>query len=83
VCLFLCRRDAQEQAGLSSARSSKRQKVYPACLLLKVATTQNAARRLYESLGFRVFGTQPHSMNIGDRYIDEYYMLLEFGSEPP
>jgi ribosomal protein S18 acetylase RimI-like enzyme len=47
------------------------------CILLTVANTQVAARRLYESLGFRVFGTEPRSLKLGDRYIDEDHMRLE------
>jgi ribosomal protein S18 acetylase RimI-like enzyme len=46
-------------------------------VLLKVAISQTSARRLYERLGFRVFGTEPGSMKLGDRYIDEHYMMLE------
>lgn len=48
------------------------------CVRLMVAETQHAARHLYESLGFRSFGTEPQSLKVGDRYIDEQHMTLEF-----
>jgi ribosomal protein S18 acetylase RimI-like enzyme len=38
--------------------------------------TQSVAKRLYESLGFRSFGTELRSLKIGDRYVDEDYMVL-------
>jgi ribosomal protein S18 acetylase RimI-like enzyme len=46
---------------------------------LMVAVPQEAARRLYERVGFRVFGTEPSSLLIGERFVDEYLMTLEFG----
>jgi ribosomal protein S18 acetylase RimI-like enzyme len=47
------------------------------CILLKVAATQTAARRLYSSLGFRSFGIEPRSLKALDRYIDEEHMILD------
>jgi ribosomal protein S18 acetylase RimI-like enzyme len=46
------------------------------CVLLKVATTQTSARRLYLSLGFRSFGIEPRSLKVEDHYIDEEHMIL-------
>jgi len=46
------------------------------CILLKVATTQEAAHRLYMSVGFRVFGSEPRSLKVNDDYIDEEHMAL-------
>jgi hypothetical protein len=43
-----------------------------------VAVTQEAARHLYKEAGFRVFGTEPRSLKIGERYVDENHMTLEF-----
>ncbi len=43
---------------------------------LTVATTQDAAKRLYESLGFEVFGTERHSLIVDSEYVDEYHMVL-------
>ncbi len=45
-------------------------------VLLSVAATQEAAIRLYRSLGFQPFGREPRALRIGDRYIDEEYMIL-------
>jgi ribosomal protein S18 acetylase RimI-like enzyme len=43
---------------------------------LSVATTQAAAAGLYRSLGFESFGREPRALRIGDRYVDEEYMVL-------
>jgi ribosomal protein S18 acetylase RimI-like enzyme len=45
-------------------------------ILLCVATTQIAAKKLYRSFGFESFGTEPRSLKIGSTYIDEDHMLL-------
>jgi ribosomal protein S18 acetylase RimI-like enzyme len=45
-------------------------------ILLMVASTQSAAKKLYRSFGFETFGTEPHSLKIGSTYIDEDHMLL-------
>src|SRR5262249_59848633 len=45
-------------------------------VLLSVAATQIPAIRLYRSLGFESFGTEPRALRIGDRYIDEEHMVL-------
>ena len=45
-------------------------------VLLSVAATQIPAIRLYRSLGFESFGTEPRALRIGDRYIEEEHMLL-------
>jgi ribosomal protein S18 acetylase RimI-like enzyme len=45
---------------------------------LMVAVTQEAARHLYTEVGFRVFGTEPWSLKIGENYVDENHMTLEF-----
>ena len=45
-------------------------------LVLSVASENEAAKRLYLSLGFEIFGHEPHSMKIGDAYIDEVHMTL-------
>jgi ribosomal protein S18 acetylase RimI-like enzyme len=45
-------------------------------VLLSVAATQEAAIRLYRSLGFEPFGREPRALKIGDQYVDEEYMIL-------
>jgi len=45
-------------------------------LLLAVAAGQEAAKRLYESLGFEVYGREPRAIKIGSTYVDEELMAL-------
>ncbi len=44
-------------------------------VLLTVAVG-GAASRLYGSLGFEVYGTEPHGLKVGASYVDEHMMLL-------
>jgi RimJ/RimL family protein N-acetyltransferase len=48
------------------------------CVRLMVSVPQEQARHIYEEVGFRVFGTEPASLKVGDRFVDEYHMTLEF-----
>jgi ribosomal protein S18 acetylase RimI-like enzyme len=50
-------------------------------LYLGVRSDNTAARSLYLSLGFAVYGTEPHSIKLPDRYVDEDLMLLWLGSD--
>ena len=45
-------------------------------ILIRVTTTQAAAKALYRSLGFNPFGREPRALKIGERYIDEDFMVL-------
>jgi ribosomal protein S18 acetylase RimI-like enzyme len=45
-------------------------------LLLAVAAGQDAAKRLYESLGFEVYGREPRAIKLGSTYADEDLMVL-------
>jgi ribosomal protein S18 acetylase RimI-like enzyme len=45
-------------------------------VLLSVAATQAPAVRLYQSLGFELWGCEPRGLRVGDQYIDERYMIL-------
>jgi ribosomal protein S18 acetylase RimI-like enzyme len=49
-------------------------------LYLGVRSDNTPARSLYLSLGFEVYGTEPHSIKLPDRYVDEDLMLLWLGS---
>jgi ribosomal protein S18 acetylase RimI-like enzyme len=49
-------------------------------LLLAVVTTNTAARRLYRSLGFEVYGVQPRALKQSDQYWDEELMILRLHS---
>jgi len=46
------------------------------CVLLSVSETQDGARRLYERIGFRKYGVEPGALQVGDRYLDEEFMIL-------
>ena len=41
-----------------------------------LSVTQGVAAELYRSLGFRSFGVEPRALKIGERYLDEEYMVL-------
>jgi len=45
-------------------------------VLLSVSSTQGAARRLYGQIGFRVFGTEPDALQVGNGFLDEDHMVL-------
>ena len=45
-------------------------------LHLAVVTTNTAARQLYRSLGFEVYGLEPHALQQGEQYWDEELMVL-------
>ena len=45
-------------------------------ILLSVAATQSAALRLYRSAGFTSYGCEPRALKIGERFIDEEFMVL-------
>lgn len=45
-------------------------------VFLSVNTEQTAAKKLYESLGFEVYGREPRTLKIGDDYVDEDLMVL-------
>jgi len=50
-------------------------------VLLSVAATQTAAFRLYCSFGFEAFGCEPRALLIGDRFIDEQYLVLRLKND--
>lgn len=43
---------------------------------LCVNAENNAALRLYESLGFIAYGTEPRSMRVGELFYDEHHLAL-------
>ena len=45
-------------------------------IMLTVGHHQAAAKHLYASLGFAVFGHERGALKIGDAYVDEDYMVL-------
>ena len=46
-------------------------------LVIGVVTTNQAARRLYASLGFISYGLESEALKIGDRYLDEDFLSLD------
>jgi len=52
-------------------------------VLLSVAATQTTAFRLYRALGFEVFGCEPRALRIGERFIDEQYLVLHLKNGGP
>lgn len=47
---------------------------------LAVAETKQNAKALYSSLGFEVYGHEPHAIKLGERYVDEDWMILRLKS---
>jgi ribosomal protein S18 acetylase RimI-like enzyme len=52
-------------------------------VLLSVAATQTVAFRLYCDLGFELFGCEPRALRIGERFIDEQYLVLRLTNGGP
>jgi RimJ/RimL family protein N-acetyltransferase len=44
-------------------------------------TQQEAAIRLYQSLGFSIYGTEQETFSRDRQFYDEYLMTLELNSE--
>ena len=53
------------------------------CIFLTVATTQQAARSLYHSLGFRSFGVEPRALKVDGNFVDQEHMVLEIVPDRP
>ena len=45
---------------------------------LSVVITNETARHLYTSIGFQVYGREPHAFKQGERYLDEELMVFPF-----
>lgn len=59
-------------------RMLERARSYPGLeqVSLSVAVTQEAARTLYDALGFRVYGYERRSLKVGETYVDEEDRVL-------
>ncbi len=55
----------------------------PEQISLGVTSTQLTAMKLYASLGFTIFGTEPHALKIDGRYVDEHLMTLRRSGPDP
>lgn len=42
---------------------------------LGVGTHNDVAKRLYERAGFVAYGTEPRGLRLGDRFVDEFFMV--------
>jgi RimJ/RimL family protein N-acetyltransferase len=47
-------------------------------LHLTCVTSNSKAIRLYEKHGFRIYGTEPRALKVGDVFYDEHLMALKF-----
>lgn len=45
-------------------------------ILLSVAAENEQAKRLYDKLGFRTYGTEPRAFKLKDGYVDEEHRIL-------
>lgn len=45
-------------------------------LVLSVVAGNTPARALYDNLGFVPYGREPRALKLGDRYLDDEYMVL-------
>lgn len=52
-------------------------------LLLGVMVTQTAARQLYDSLGFVVYGREARASKVGEQYYDEEFRVLDLREDLP
>ena len=50
---------------------------------LCVITENTAAKKLYDRLGFTVYGVEPRALKIGARYYDEEHRCLMLGAKIP
>ncbi len=64
------------EAAISHARGEVVQ------LTTSVTLTNERAKVLYESLGFKVWGVQPRLLKVGGRYYDVAQMVLHFDANP-
>jgi ribosomal protein S18 acetylase RimI-like enzyme len=52
-------------------------------IILTVGDQQIAAKRLYESVGFQIFGHEHGALKIGNEYVDEDHMVFVVRWPPP
>jgi RimJ/RimL family protein N-acetyltransferase len=68
------------QALLTAALERARQLPELTQMRLTVSVTQEAARKLYATCGFRVFGVEPQAMKVNGEFVDEEQMMLPLQS---
>ncbi|MDX8045256.1 GNAT family N-acetyltransferase [Gracilibacillus sp. S3-1-1] len=70
------RRQGIAQALVTTVIEQARQMSEVEQLYLSVVTSNEPAKRLYQSLGFAVFGTEKRALKIDNVYYDEEHMVL-------
>jgi RimJ/RimL family protein N-acetyltransferase len=52
-------------------------------IFLTVTSASPSAERVYRSLGFKSWGTEPHALKSGGEYFDEAHMALDLSESKP
>ena len=61
---------------MSSAIAHAKDKMGCLMITLTVTTNNSSAKKLYDSYGFKTWGTEPKSVRIDGNFYDEFYMSL-------
>lgn len=67
-----------EELWVRAGRVSQLEQIH-----LAVVTTNQAAYRVYQSMGWMTYGTDPSVLKIGDRAFDEYLMVKRMSRAAP
>ena len=51
-------------------------------LQLSVAEPATAAKHLYETAGFRIWGTEPRALHWNGRFVTEHHLVLDLSNSP-
>ncbi|WP_409971432.1 N-acetyltransferase family protein [Bacillus sp. Bva_UNVM-123] len=73
---LLCGNKAVGNALLSTAIKLAKELNNIEQVYLAVEKKNSAARKLYSSFGFEVYGEEKRALKIGDEYFDEEHMVL-------
>jgi len=76
------RRGGLGRALMSAAVAHARTVSGVRLVTLSVSDSTPAARRLYEAVGFRVWGTEPQALQYEGRLVDEHHMTLLLDEVP-
>lgn len=71
------RRTGMGRALLDRAVQAAREMEGVRVVKLSVIATQEEARRMYVSAGFRSWGREPGSLHVGDEFLEEEHLMLE------
>ncbi|GAA5344815.1 GNAT family N-acetyltransferase [Planifilum fimeticola] len=78
-CLPECRGKGVGKALLAEAVERARKMKGLELITLRVVASNDSAKKLYLSAGFRTWGKEPRSLKIGSRYMDQELMVFDFG----